>query len=192
MKPFADVKALARSILVLVVVLVWCLFMGVTAVSLGVGSFYPPVNLVAKPFVCANGKMIYEQTTSHPSVGSTITNTHWYCVDNRSEVKTPLDDSPMGLYAGVIQGLGIFGVVVIAWLFVRRGRVVTQTQAQPSGPRRETAASDPVRESGRTTHSAPAQANAVARMKRLEELRAANMISEAEYQQKRADILKDV
>ncbi len=47
----------------LVVILIWFLFMGVTAISIGFGAAFPPLNLIAKPFVYPAGKMdLSEQT----------------------------------------------------------------------------------------------------------------------------------
>ena len=39
---------------------VWSIFMGVTALSIGVGAAFPPANLIAKPFVCLNGQMTFD------------------------------------------------------------------------------------------------------------------------------------
>ena len=174
-----------------IVVFVWCLFMGVTVGSIAVGAIYPPANLLAKPFVCPNGKMSYDQATYHTAPGTTVTTTTWSCVDNRSGAKTELGIFPMSLYAGVIYGLVLYGLVLIVLLFRRRGQV-TLIQKDQTRPRRETVAVGDFNDGRRTTHPAPAQADALARMKRLKELRTADMISESEYQQKRADILKDL
>lgn len=32
--------------------IVFGIFMGITAISLGFGALYPPINLIAKPLVC--------------------------------------------------------------------------------------------------------------------------------------------
>ncbi len=168
---------------------IWSIFMGVTAVSIGLGAAYPPANLVAKPFVCPNGTMRYEQATSNPLPGTTYTLTAWYCVDNRSGAKTELGIFPMSLYSGVIYGLLIYGLGLIVWLFRRRGKGTEQTHLG-----RKTAATGDFNHDRRPTHPAPApaRADAQARMQQLKDLHAANMISESEYQQKRADILKDL
>lgn len=184
-------KAQINSIFRSIVVFVFCLFMGVTVGSIGVGAIYPPANLLAKPFVCPNGTMSYQQKTYSSGPGTTVTQTTWTCVDNRSGAKTELGIFPMSLYAGLIYGFVLYGLVLIVLLF-RRLRQMTRAQADQTHPRRQTAATGDVNDSRRTNHPAAAQPNALARMQRLKELRAANMISETEYQQKRAEILKDV
>ena len=40
-------------------------------VGIGLGAAFPPINLVAKPFICPNGNMRYEQATSNPLPGTT-------------------------------------------------------------------------------------------------------------------------
>lgn len=163
--------------------------MGVTAVSIGLGAIYPPLNVVAKPFVCPNGSMSFEQSTSNPLPGTTYTFTGWYC--DRSGDKTELDIFPMSLYSGVIYGLVLYALGLSVWLFLRRRKAALKGTDQ-TRLGREAAATGVFNHQRRPTHPAPAGADALARMERLKELRAANMISESEYQQKRADILKDL
>jgi hypothetical protein len=113
-------KIKPSTIIWLGVVFIWCIFMGVTAVSIGFGAAFPPLNLVAKPFVCPNGDMQYQESVSNPLPGTTYTQIGWYCVDKRSEQTTELEIFPMALYAGAIYGLLIFVVVLIAWYFNSR------------------------------------------------------------------------
>ncbi len=40
----------------LIWVFIWSLFMGVTAISIGVGAAYPPLNYIAAPVVCPGGR----------------------------------------------------------------------------------------------------------------------------------------
>ena len=51
----------------------WSIFMGVTAISIGFGALYPPMNYVSKSFVCPNGQLDYVQTVSNPLPGTTYT-----------------------------------------------------------------------------------------------------------------------
>lgn len=184
-------KIQSGSIVGLIVAFVWTIFMGITAVGIGVGAAFPPINLVAKPFVCLNGSMRYEQATSNPLPGTTYTQTAWYCVDDRTGARTELDIFPMSLYSGVIYGLLLYAVGLSVWLFRRRRQAALNVTDQP-GPRRQTAATGNFNNNRRPTRPAPTQPDAVARMQRLKELREANMISESEYQEKRAEILKEV
>jgi hypothetical protein len=113
-------KIKTSTIIWLIVGFIWSIFMGVTATSIGLGAAFPPLNLVAKPFICPTGQMNYQQIVSNPLPGTTYTQINWYCVDKRSGQKTELGIFPMGLYAGVIYGLLIFVVVLSAWYFYRR------------------------------------------------------------------------
>jgi hypothetical protein len=114
-------KIKTSTIIWLIVVFIWCIFMGVTATSIGLGAVFPSLNLVAKPFVCPTGQMNYQQIVSNPLPGTTYTQSNWYCVDKQSGQKTELGIFPMSLYAGAIYGLLIFVVVLIAWYFNSRG-----------------------------------------------------------------------
>ena len=76
-------KLSAGTIGIHIAIFIWSIFMGVTAVSIGLGADYPPLNQVAKPFVCPNGKMSFNESTSNPLPGTTYTRIGWYCVDNR-------------------------------------------------------------------------------------------------------------
>lgn len=110
-------KLKTGTIVWLVVGFIWSIFMGVTAVSIGLGSMFPQLDLVAKPFVCPNGEMRYEEIVSNPLPGTTYSQTNWYCVDDRTEQTTPLGIFPMSLYAGVFYGLLIFGAGLAIWYF---------------------------------------------------------------------------
>src|SRR5919198_31892 len=159
----------------------WCWFMGVTAISIGFGALFPSMNLVAKPFVCPSGKMDLTKEVYNPYPGSTITTLTWYCVDEASGAKRELGIFPMSLYAGTIYGWLLFGVVLIGMLILAK-----RQQKNDSGLYR-----DPIKVSFGDAHYRPQVSETVlARMKELKELRAANLISETEYEEKRTEILK--
>ena len=96
-------------------VFIWFIFMGVTAVSYGLGALYPPLNTVAQPFVCPNGRMSVEEFTSNPIPGTTITQIYWYCLDRQSGAKSKIVDGPIHLYAGAIYGLLLFAAALGLW-----------------------------------------------------------------------------
>ena len=168
---------------------VWSIFMGVTAISIGVGAAFPPANLIAKPFVCPNGQMTFDQHVSNPLPGTTYTTVTWYCVDERSGVKTQLEIFPTSLYAGAIYGLLLFVPVVIIWALAKRKDWALTRQDQTSAWT-HTAATKTVTHNSPPMEEPKEKAGAAARMTELKKLRAADMISEAEYQQKRAEILR--
>jgi uncharacterized membrane protein len=165
----------SETILWNVGVFIWSIFMGVTAVSIGLGAAFPPINLIAKPILCPRGQMTYEESTSNPMPGTSITQIGWYCVDGQSETATPLDIFSIALVAGPIYGLLIEAIVLIAQWF--RGRNVTASQTVTAYTRQ---------------NRVSLAKDSVARMKELKELHAQGMISEAEYEQKRDEILKDL
>lgn len=161
----------------------WCWFMGVTAISIGFGALFPSMNLVAKPFICPNGKMDLTREVYNPYPGNTITTLTWYCVDEASGAKTELGIFPMSLYAGTIYGWLFFGLVVLGMMIIanRRQKIGYEMPRAPVRSIFESASYKP--------HLSE---NTLARMKELKELRAANLINEAEYEEKRAEILKSL
>ncbi len=183
---------------------VWCLFMGVTAGSIGLGALYPPLNYIAGPFVCPGGQMQVDQQVYNPYPGTTITTLTWYCADVRSGARVELSLFPISLVAGLIYGF-LFFVLVICVMWFRAGRGM-ETQAAPVSVdpeldtlrvlEREEQAQQPgattrrLAEAGSDVAGRLATAEGVlARMKELHQLRASNLISEAEYQAKRKEIL---
>jgi hypothetical protein len=118
-------KINTRTIIWLLV-FIWFIFMGVTAVSYGLGALYPPLNKIAQPFVCPNGQMSVEENTSNPIPGTTITQIYWYCVDSKSGAKTKMVDAPIHLYAGAFYGLLMFVAALIIWYFYNRRIVWVQ------------------------------------------------------------------
>ena len=163
----------------LLLTFIWCWFMGITAISIGFGALFPSMNLVAKPFVCPGGKMDLSTQTYNPYPGNTITTLTWYCVNETTGAKKELGIFPMSLYSGTIYGWLFFGIVLIGmWINAKRRQnaglaVINRTLENP-------------------VHQSYNSEHVVARMKELKELRAANLISEIEYEEKRAEILKSL
>ncbi len=161
---------------------IWCIFMGITAISIGVGALYPPLNLIAKPFVCPRGDMIYETSVSNPLPGTTYTIIGWYCVDRQTEASTPLDIFQIAVPAGTIYGLGLVVVALIVALYMR--------YLNANAPAKPTVAARPTRPRRQPPPPAAPPGDSLARMKELNRLRSAKLITAAEYQQKRDEILK--
>jgi hypothetical protein len=170
---------------------VWSLFMGVTAISIGVGAAFPPMNLVAKPFVCPFGDMTVDQETSNPLPGTTYTQVTWYCTDAKTGQQTELDIFPMSLYSGAIYGFLLFAIIAVLWAWNqwRNPQAAPASSAYrrpytPPPPRRVYAPSEPA--------TAEPDDGTLARLKELKRLRASNMITEAEYEEKRSEIIKKI
>jgi len=109
-----------RQIINWFLVLLWSLLMGVTAVSMGIGSLYPPLENIAGPFVCPNGQIqVTSQayTVSPVEHGYTLT---YYCVDKQTGAQTELGFWPKHLIAGSIYGLLIFVLILAIWSLYSR------------------------------------------------------------------------
>lgn len=101
-----------------VIILVFSLFMGVTGISLGIGTVVPVINTVAKPFVCPDGEMQSQRfTRSGRRAGSTITEASWTCVTPSGA--TPINLFELALIAGSFHGLGLF--VILGGMAALRG-----------------------------------------------------------------------
>lgn len=183
--------------------LIWCLFMGVTAISIGFGALFPSMNLISKPFVCPNGDMSVDTQVYNPYPGKTITTLTWYCTDSLNGGKTELGIFPMSLYAGLIYGFGLFVVVIVGMLLLAN-RSASDTPAIGYGEKGLAQLREQEQKSIRDAQyssnknfaevreKTKAVKNAAERMKELKDLRDSNMISESEYEKKRAEILKDL
>lgn len=96
----------------LTVGLIFSIIMGVTGGAMGFGSWFPQLNLIAKPFVCPGQQMSYTQDVSQ--IGSaTYWSADWFCVDKNSGVKTELDQNTVFLIAGPFYGLIFFVMLLI-------------------------------------------------------------------------------
>lgn len=153
----------------------WSWFMGITAISIGFGAVFPSLNRVAKPLVCPNGNMDLDQQVYNPYPGKTVTTVTWYCVDPTSDAKTEIGVFPMSLYAGTVYGGLLFVVVVIGMVLLSSKKPIP-LQADFE----------------LTSQEFKSSQDTLSRMKELKNLRAANLISEAEYEEKRAEILKSL
>ncbi len=149
--------------------------MGITAISIGFGALFPSMNRIAKPFVCPNGKMDLSKEVYNPYPGSTITTITWYCIDEASGNKAELGIFPISLYAGTFYGWLLFGVVLIG--------MVLNAKRKPQSSQKDFSY---------TPDSFKSSEDTMSRMKELKNLRAANLISETEYEQKRNEILKSL
>ncbi len=120
----------------LIMAFIWCIFMGVTAISIGFGAMYPPMNGIAKPFVCPNGELTFKQTVSHPTPGRTDTTAEWFCRAPGADFPASVDPLKMAVYAGPIYGLLLFVFGFFFWYLAMRwgpetliGNVVRKTLA---------------------------------------------------------------
>ena len=157
----------------LILVFVWSIFMGVTAVSIGFGALFPSMNRIAKPFVCADGELAVNETVLHPYPGRVSKLIRWTCVDRASGVAKPLSPFLLSLYAGPFYGLLIFAVVAVPWYRTMKRKAALATA---SGSRI-------------ALHGTTTAGDIESRMKVLNQLRTENLITEEEFQRKRSAIL---
>lgn len=114
----------------IILLLVWCLFMGVTAISIGFGAAFPPLNQIAQPVVCPNGTMRVDEQTYRPSPGTTVTTMDWMCVDKKTGEAQPVNELSMFLFNGLIYGFVLFGVILLGyWLMMKRSAGRAQQRA---------------------------------------------------------------
>ena len=124
---------LSRGIVLLV--FLWCIFMGITAISIGVGALYPPINYIARPLVCPAGRMTVEEQTYTVSPVETVTTITSYCVDSQTGARTELSMWPTSLFAGTIYGLVLFFVIILGiWWLEKRASAATRARANSGDP----------------------------------------------------------
>jgi hypothetical protein len=196
-----DMKLTLKTILF---TLLCCLFAGIIIISIGFGAIYPPLDRVARPFLCPNGQMEYVTEEYNPSPVETVTTITWYCVDDQTGSRTELGIFPMSLYSGTIYGLLLFVPVLIGMvIYIKRNNELIQSLRDPGNAgMKDLMDRLGVNEQFHKTYAGQDQqdlakllnnsGSALARMKELKGLRDANLISEAEYEQKREEILKNL
>ena len=89
--------------------LVFCIFMGITAISLGAGAAYPPINNVAQPVVCSGGQLSAQQSITTPLPDRTYIQAEYVCVDPTGTIE-PLNKFWIALVSGTFYGIILFGV----------------------------------------------------------------------------------
>jgi hypothetical protein len=121
-------KINTRTIIWFIVGFIWCWFMGITAISVGLGSLFPAMNMVAKPFVCPGGQMEINSQNYQVSPVETVTTLTWYCVDLHSGAKTELNPFIINFYAGTFYGLLIYVTALIILYFYRSWDPTKETE----------------------------------------------------------------
>lgn len=109
-----NIKKVKRSTLIIWLIggFIFSILMGITAGSMGLGSVFPQLNLIARPLLCPNGQMSHVQHESEIGT-ATYWTADWFCVDEGTGVKTELDPDTVFSYAGTMLGLALFVVLLI-------------------------------------------------------------------------------
>jgi hypothetical protein len=113
-----------------VIALIFCVFMGMMAISLGVGTVLPEVNLVAKPFVCPDGEMEHS-TSSRMGTGrnrnAKYTSSNWTCEEGPGKSE-PIGSFTIALISGPFYGFILFLPLALLMALAGRGRQAMAAQ----------------------------------------------------------------
>jgi hypothetical protein len=104
MRENTNMKSYIVIALVVLGISLFCGFVGIA----GLGSFFPPLNQVAKPIVCGSDVMQVEQHVYSYKPGSTSYTITVYCVDGTTGAKKDVTN----------QAQSIIGLISSAILFV--------------------------------------------------------------------------
>ncbi len=165
----------------LIILFIVSLFCGIIIVAIGFGAAFPVINRVAAPFAC-NGKKLELETEAYSyQPGQQTTTIDWFCVDEKTGVKEGASFQVI-LAAGLIYSLVIFAAFITRWLVVKRpGKNMTPSASMSALP--------PAAVFSRKNDGPE---SAWKRLEELKRLRASDLISDQDYEKKKAEILKDV
>lgn len=169
---------------------VWLGFM----ISVTGGVLYPPINKIAKPFVCANGEMQVDEHSYYPSPGTTVTTIDWYCVNAAAGTQEAIPTLKLALFAIPIYSLIVFfpslGIVAY-WKFVIAPRNLTKNQEinmeAGTGQFQHMLNSD---QRAHSTAIFSSRGPEFEELKKLKEMLDTGLITQQDYDQKKAEILK--
>ena len=167
------------------------LFIGIMITVAG-GAIFPPLLDVAAPFVC-NGKFSVETQVFRPKPSETVTARTFYCQNPKSGATTDISLETI-IVAGLIYSAIVFipvlviGLVIGPVIATRRKTREVQDAAnleKTLGALRSSITIIPAQ--GMKNSEAPAE-----KLKKLKELRDAGLITEQEYETKRAEIVSKI
>lgn len=167
-----------------IILLVWCLFMGVTAISIGVGAVFPALNQIAGPFICSNGQMQVDTQTYRPQPGQTVTTLTWQCIDKQTGTAQPVNEMSMFLINGLIYGTILFAIIIIWQQVAAKRRPTVVREKIPHSIVAQNEHNRAMRAA--TSFDIPESEE----LRKLLSLRDAGLITEQDYDQKKAEILR--
>jgi hypothetical protein len=107
------------------------IFMGVVAISIGLGAAFPSINQIAKPFVCPDGELSFDRNVSNPMPGESYATIAWYCDDQ------VLDYFSVVGSAGVLYGLACFPLfLLIRYFFIKWDESLDKQYAAEKSPKK--------------------------------------------------------
>jgi hypothetical protein len=118
-----NVKDKIFIVLIVLGMSVFCGFVGIA----GLGSFFPPLNQLAKPFVCSTGVMQVDQHAYSYKPGSTSYTNTVYCVYGKTGIKKDVTK-----LVGPVIGLISSAILLVPFLFLVFGGInkIRQNQAK--------------------------------------------------------------
>jgi hypothetical protein len=156
------------------------MFCGIIIIGIGFGAAFPVINTVAAPFVCSGKELRNNQQSYSYQPGEVTTTITWYCVDTKTGAKEDVT-LQTNLAAGVIYGLITFAIFIVWWLLANRPGQNPARSATIDIP--------PVAVSSRP--NTPSE-GALKRLTELKEMRDSDLITQDEYEKKKAEILESL
>jgi hypothetical protein len=143
------------------------LFIGYVFFMAMIGAFFPAINQVSRPLLC-DGEYSMDTVRSNPRPGETVWSNQIYC-----------DDKDITFPSVMLTGL-IFSLVIFVILAFRSREHLLHSSdfGELSSDMKQT------KKSGGKT--------ALERMAELKEMRDKNLISQAEYERKKDEIMKEL
>jgi ABC-type multidrug transport system fused ATPase/permease subunit len=164
-------------------------FCGFIVFAVGLGSFFPQMNQVARPFVCGDQSMEVKQYVNHYRPGETSWTVEAFCV---TEAGNKVERTGWVQFtAGLIYSILPFVILVVLAV---RAKLARDKQEEEYNQRRLAARpARPVRfPSDPQPESEPVNGAMEEKLEKLKSLRAADLISAEDYQRKKDEILKEL
>ncbi|GIX42639.1 MAG: hypothetical protein KatS3mg129_2372 [Leptospiraceae bacterium] len=108
-----------KKIIINIILLSWCIFMGMTGISMGFGALFPKINFFVEPILCPEGIMEFKRTVINPLPGTTYVNAFWFCKYASNNI-TPISNFKIALYAGTIHGILLYFIIIISFKILKK------------------------------------------------------------------------
>ena len=166
------------------IVMLCSMFCGIIVMAIGMGSFFPVLNQVAGPIVCGNQTLQIDQHTYSYKPGSTNFTITAYCVDSQTGQKKDVTDA-VQLVSGMMYSLLFFVLAIVAIVW-------SAFKWKDTSPSVGTPAAEPVAHQHAVAANRESSPEVDERLRRLKELHDSNLITDQDYQDKKAKILDEI
>jgi hypothetical protein len=182
-------KKIKENVVLALVLFAISFFCGFIVFAVGLGSLFPQMNQVARPFVCGDQEMEVKQYVSHYRPGETSWTIQAFCVTaagNKVD-RTGWVQFTAGLIYSILPFIILVGLAV-------RAKLARDKQEEEYNQRRLAArAAHPVRfPSDAQPEPAPVEGTMEEKLEKLKRLREADLISAEDYQRKKDEILEEL